>query len=267
MGYIRKACVSGLFYPNDPKQLTEYLSTVILRQSEMQSAIGVILPHAGYRYSGCTAGLTISQVRITDTVILLGPNHTGLGSDFSIMTKGAWATPLGNVHIDQALAIDLMNSCPLLKDDPLAHRDEHSLEVELPFLIYSNPNVKIIPITIKACNYDECATVAHSLATYLRGKDILIIVSSDMTHYESQEAALKKDMHVIHAIEMLNADALVDAVESFDISMCGFIPAYVAIVAAKLLGAKRAELIDYRTSGDVSKDFSSVVGYAGMVIR
>jgi AmmeMemoRadiSam system protein B len=229
-----------------------------------------MLPHAGYVYSGKVAVETASQIKIKETVILLGPNHTGYGHELSIMTEGAWQTPLGEVKINTSLAKSLLGRSQNLEEDSQAHLYEHSLEVELPILQYFNDNFRIIPITILSANLKKLKEVGEEIASCVKEANIndsvLIIASSDMTHYEPQEQAQKKDQEAIAAILEFNADKLMEKITRFNISMCGYAPVIVMLTAAKLLGAKTGKLIKYQTSGDVTKDTTSVVGYAGIII-
>ena len=268
--YIRKPVAAGQFYPSSAKEINKMISLYADEGGQKKDVIGCVLPHAGYIYSGRVAVQTISKVDIKSTVVLLGPNHTGIGVPFSIMPRGFWETPLGNVEIDEGLSRLLLNKTRHLETDILAHLDEHSLEVELPILQYFSKDFKIVPISIMSDDPEAFKELGGELAAAIKDNDlkdsVMIIASSDLTHYEEQGAAEKKDAMVIEAIKNLDENKLVRAVRQFDISMCGFAPVAVLLKAAKLLGAKKAELIKYQTSGDTTKDFSSVVGYAGITI-
>lgn len=267
---IRKPAVSGQFYPSSAKDLNSMIASFIDKGARKNDVIGCVLPHAGYVYSGKVAVATISRVNIKDTVVLLGPNHTGLGADFSIMPQGTWQTPLGNVEIDSGLANSFLSKSGYLKADAIAHLDEHSLEVELPILQYFRRDFRIVPIAIKIGNLSLLDEIAQSLAGVINENDlknsVIFIASSDLTHYEPQKNAEKKDTLAIEAITSLDEQKLELAIKEFNISMCGFAPVAVLIIAAKILGAKTGELIKYQTSGDASGDTSSVVGYAGITI-
>ncbi|MBU1862288.1 MAG: AmmeMemoRadiSam system protein B [Candidatus Omnitrophica bacterium] len=267
MPAVRPPRVAGQFYPANKKTLHSFLKEHIPSHRQKKKVIGVIMPHAGYIYSGTTAAVTIAHVDVPDSVVLLGPNHTGAGEAFSLMSCGTWQMPLGDVAINEQLASELIESSSYIKADTAAHRLEHSLEVELPFLYFLNNNVTIVPLTIGSHNLEHCRAVGNAIAQCLRGKNVLIVASSDMTHYESHQAAEKKDKEAISAIQQLDEDALAETVSRLNISMCGFIPVYILLVAAKALGATTAQLIDYRTSGEASGDFDQVVGYAGMIIE
>jgi AmmeMemoRadiSam system protein B len=229
------------------------------------------MPHAGYIYSGAVAAETAASIQIKENIILLGPNHTGMGQDFSIISQGKWQTPLGQININSDIAEKLKNECPLLKEDARAHTYEHSLEVELPILQFvSQKEFSIVPLVLMPANKTEYENIAQAIYKTLTELNLrhksLIVASSDMTHYETQESAKKKDNLAIEAILKLDADLLLQRIPEYNISMCGYVPVAVAIMAAKRLGAKKAKLIKYQTSGETSGDYQAVVGYAGIVI-
>lgn len=267
---IRKPVVAGKFYPSGAKELKAMISSFADQSAQKRDCFGCILPHAGYIYSGKVAALTISGIKIKDTVVLLGPNHTGQGATFSIMPKGAWQTPLGNVEIDSWLAGLFLEKSRYLEADSLAHLDEHSLEVELPMLQYFRNDFKIVPIAIKTDDLSKLNNVGQELASVIIENNlrssVMFVASSDLTHYQPQESAQIKDRLAIEAILGLDEQMLKAVVEESEISMCGFAPIVILIKVAKLLGAKKGQLIKYQTSGDVSGDKSSVVGYAGITI-
>ncbi|MDP2921656.1 MAG: AmmeMemoRadiSam system protein B [Candidatus Omnitrophota bacterium] len=265
---IRKPVVAGQFYPQTEASLRKMLSGLVEPVSEKQDAIGVVMPHAGYVYSGGVAGSTISKVELKKTVIILGTNHTGAGERFSIMTDGSWMTPMGEVKIDTEIAESILKESPLLKEDALAHMYEHSIEVELPFLQYLKNDIKIVPIVISQATLSEYRKLGEEIANGFKkvGRPALFMASTDMTHYESKESAEQKDRLAINAILELDEEKLFSVVKNNDISMCGVSPACVLIGLCKNLGAKKAGLVKYQTSGDTSGDYSSVVGYAGMII-
>jgi len=266
---IRDAVVAGQFYPASLGGLKSMIETMVDDRVEKVEAIGLVSPHAGYTYSGVVAGAVISRVKFKDTFIMLGPNHTGRGKAFSIMTEGAWETPLGEVEIDSELGKRILASSSYLEEDYVAHQFEHSLEVQVPFLQYFKPDVRIVPIVLAHAGGDAYKKIGMELASAIKGskKDIVILASSDMTHYEPHETASNKDRQAIEAILDLNEDELLRRVDKFGISMCGYAPVVSLISAAKELGAKKAELVKYQTSGDTSGDYSSVVGYAGILVK
>lgn len=267
---IRRPVVAGQFYPDSPGELKAQIESYIDKKAAKTDAIACMLPHAGYMCSGRVAGATVSQLKVKDKVILLGNNHTGRGTPFSIMTQGIWQTPLGEVTIDEKLAQGFLASSEYLKDDDTAHLGEHSLEVELPFLQYFKSDFKIVPLAVAAASSKELKKVGEAIAAVILRLNIrescLLVASSDMTHYEPQKQAEFKDQQAIQAILELDEEKLAEKVREFDISMCGYSPVAVMLVAAKSLGAKRARLVKYETSGDVLGDKTSVVGYAGIII-
>lgn len=265
---IRKAAVAGQFYPSSKEKLKREIEGLVKTDLIKIDAIACILPHAGYIYSGKVAGETISHINIKNKIILIGPNHTGYGSEFSIMTSGIWQTPLGEIKIDNTLANQLLINSKHLEEDELAHLYEHSLEVELPFLQYFREDFEIIPITIASDRLEALKSLGKEIGATIENikESVLIVASSDMTHYEPQKIAEKKDQEAIQAILELDEDKLFKKVKDLDISMCGYAPVIVIIAAAKYLKAKSAKLIKYLTSADTTKDQESVVGYAGLII-
>jgi len=268
---LRQPVVAGQFYPAGVKELKAMISSFVDKSAQKKDVLGCILPHAGYVYSGRVAVSTVSGIKIKDTVVLLGPNHTGRGATFSIMPEGSWRTPLGDVEINSRLAGLFLGKSRYLQADSLAHLDEHSLEVELPILQYFRNDFKIVPIAIKSDDLGQLNALGEELAAVIRendlGSSVIFIASSDLTHYEAQEMAKAKDALAIEAILELDGQKLKAQVKKSDISMCGFAPIAILIKAAKLLGANKGELIKYQTSGDTSGDKSSVVGYAGITIN
>jgi AmmeMemoRadiSam system protein B/AmmeMemoRadiSam system protein A len=265
---IRRPVVAGQFYPASRSQLTQMIEGMIDPGAEKQEAIGAVMPHAGYPFSGPVAGATASRIKLKETCILLGPNHSGLGKPLSIMTEGTWQTPLGDVEIDTEMARKLLETSGHLQEDHLAHLQEHSLEVQLPFLQYLKPDIKIVPVILSFAGGDVYKEIGVEIARVIKelDKEAVIIASSDMTHYEPQESASSKDRQAIDAMLDLNEDALLKRVAELNISMCGYAPTVCLISAARALGAKKAELVKYQTSGDTTGDYSSVVGYAGIII-
>ncbi len=267
---IRKSAVAGQFYAASPQGLKEQIRALIDKKADKIDVIACMLPHAGYMYSGRVAAATIASINIKDKIILLGPNHTGNGSPYSIMTEGVWQTPLGEVAIDAELAKKLLDDSRYLESDTLAHRDEHSLEVELPILQYFKSSFQIVPIAFLSSDYGVLKDIGSQIGNAVKDsgtKDaIMMVASSDMTHYEPYEEAQAKDRQAIEAILELDEDNLMNRIARLDISMCGYAPVAVMLKAAKVLGAKNAKLIRYETSGDITGDKDSVVGYAGIII-
>lgn len=265
---IRRPCVAGRFYPADPYTLKKDVEG-FLSDRPKEKAVAIIAPHAGYIYSGAVAGEVYSSVEIPDDIILLGPNHTGMGKKISVMSVGVWEVPSGRLKINSALAGLILGKSPLFSSDVEAHRAEHSLEVQLPFIHELNKNASIVPITVMIATAEECAVAGRAIAGAISsyGKEVLIVVSSDMNHYESDKKTRVKDKEAIEAVLRLDAGGLLAVTSAKDISMCGVLPAAVAIEAARALGAKEARLVKYSTSGETSGDLDHVVGYAGIIIR
>ena len=266
---IRNPVVSGQFYPGSASTLEEQIKQFIDEGAPKEEVLGLVSPHAGYMYSGPVAGAVISRIEFKDTFVIMGPNHTGLGRPFSIMTEGTWRTPLGEVEIDSALAKRILQSSPTLKEDHVAHLEEHSIEVQLPFLQYFKPDVKIVPIVLTHATGDTYKEIGKGIAGAIKDlkQEAIIIASSDMTHYENQESANMKDNLAIEAILELNEDELLERVAEYHITMCGYAPTVALLSACKELGARQAELVRYQTSGDITGDYRSVVGYAGVIIK
>ena len=265
---LRKPAVDGSFYPASPEMLGKEVRALITEEVEKEHALGVVSPHAGYVYSGKVAGEVLSAVTITSTVIVLGVNHRGIGSKASIITSGQWETPLGLIDIDGALAGSILKKSSVLADDPDAHAYEHSLEVQLPFLQVLRPEFKLVPITFQRLNYDACAAVASAIAGAVAdsGRDVLIVASNDMTHFETAEKARKKDDLAINRILDRDPEGLFHVVASRNISMCGVIPTTIMLSATDTLGAEKARLVRYTNSGEVTGDMTNVVAYSGIIV-
>src|SRR5262245_9548606 len=266
---IRKPAVSGRFYPANPDELQSALNSYFEPVQTRSKVLGLVVPHAGYMYSGHVAGAVYSRIELPRRIIVLCPNHTGFGVPLSIMMAGAWRTPLGEIKIDEELCAELMKNDPHLQHDIEAHRFEHALEVQLPFIQHRcGESIRFVPITLGTGNFDTLQELGRALAKVIQAvsPDTLIIASSDMNHYESDAITRVKDRKAIDQILALNPAGLYDVVRREHISMCGYGPAISMLTAAKLLGGSRAELVRYATSGDVSSDFDHVVGYAGITV-
>ena len=268
---LRHPAVAGRFYPADPAVLRKEVGTYLSQppKGAPVQALGCIVPHAGYIYSGHVAGAVFGALEIPKLCVVLCPNHTGMGRALSIMIRGLWETPLGPVIIAEDFATALLHYCPLLHEDSDAHRFEHAAEVELPFLQVLQPKLGFVPVAIGTGDFEALKQLGFALARAitLRSEPVLIVASSDMNHYESDAITRVKDHTAIEPILRLDARALFDVVTQQHITMCGFGPAVTMLTAAKKLGATSAELVKYATSGDVSGDRDLVVGYAGVVIR
>jgi hypothetical protein len=271
---VRPPAVAGQFYPETAAEVDAELRALISPADTKRHAIAVVCPHAGWTYSGRTAGFVYSRVEIPDRVILVGPNHHGVGSNYAVYGSGSWHTPAGDVPIAEPLAAELLDNCELLAEDLRAHGGEHSLEVQVPMLFRANPNVKIVPLLIgggwpESGGRGNLREIGVAIARTVQefGKPVLLLASTDLNHYEDQETSHVKDKLVLDAVVKMDEDALMDRVRDVEVSMCGVASTYIVLHAAKKLGAKRAELLDYRTSGDVSGDFARVVGYGAVVIE
>src|SRR5665213_455824 len=268
---IRLPAVAGRFYPDNPSRLRSDLDSFLSQRPHEKKthAIACMVPHAGYVYSGSVAGEVYSRLEIPRRVILIGPRHYPQGASLAIISDGAWQTPLGMAPIDHLLAEKIVCAFPELREDALAHSKEHSLEVQLPFLQQLAPSFAFVPIVIGPAQYNTLERLGHALATVIAAENepTLLIASSDMNHYESDAVTRVKDRKALEQILALAPRKLFDTVRDEQISMCGYAAAVVVLVAAKELGAMRAELVRYATSGEVNGDMQEVVGYAGIVIE
>ncbi len=265
----RPPIVAGTFYPGNKEELESSLNTFMEDCPERRKALGAISPHAGHAYSGRVMGSVFSRIEIPETVIILAPNHTGRGAAFSVWPEASWRTPLGDTSIDEELVNEILNKCGLFEKDKAAHQNEHSAEVILPFLQFSNPRVKIVVIVIRSGNLEDLSTVGKSISDVLKETNpgALVVASSDMTHYESRQSADKKDKSAIAEIVALREEGLYRVVRELDISMCGVSPVISMLVCSKERNAAKAELIKYETSGDTTGDYDNVVGYAGLIVE
>jgi AmmeMemoRadiSam system protein B/AmmeMemoRadiSam system protein A len=264
---IREPVVAGSFYPGNASELKTLIKSMVDEKAEKENVIGYYAPHAGFIYSGPVVGAVVSRVKPADTYIIMGPSHTGMGVPFSIMTEGTWRTPLGDVAIDSVLAKQVLSGSTYLKEDAVAHVGEHAVEVQLPFIQYFNNNFKFVPIVLQHATGAIYKNIGRSIARAIKesGKNVVIVASGDMTHYETQKSARAKDMRAIEAMLKLDAEELLSRVHEINITMCGYASAAALIFAATELGVEKAELVKYQTSGDTTGDFSSVVGYAGII--
>lgn len=272
----RRASVAGHFYPDDPAELRRVVTVSLDGTTEVpRRCLAAITPHAGLMYSGACAGAVFGRVALPKTIVILAPNHTGLceSPGASLWRSGVFETPLGPVSIDETFAAALESTCDLVAHDPAAHRDEHAIEVELPFIAVCSPQSTIVPIVIDWSDWPRSEQLAAALfetATAVRdagggADDVLFLASSDMTHYESVEVAARKDGLAFVAIEALDGRGLLDVCGREQITMCGRVPAAIVLETARRLGATSAEVVDYRHSGLVTGSNRSVVSYAGVL--
>ncbi len=264
----RQPAVAGQFYPGEQQKLQSVLSQLIPEYPAPKRVTGVISPHAGYVYSGAIAGQLFSRCIIPGTVLIIGPNHHGAGAAAALYPDGEWLTPLGASPINSRLNSLLLQHTPYLQADTAAHRSEHSLEVQLPFLQYLRPDITFSALCIGRGEYAPLRDIGHGIAAAIReyGEDVLIVASSDMTHYEAAVAARLKDQLALDRAVALDGKGLLEVCRSRGITMCGVVPATVMIEAALKLGATQAALVAYGTSGDVTGDNRQVVGYAGVTV-
>lgn len=273
---IRLPAVAGRFYPGQAARLAKDVESLAQvggdksqAAEEKLKALGCLVPHAGYQYSGHVAGAVYSKLRLPRRYILLGPRHYPQGEPLAILSEGAWQTPLGVVHLDSALAMQLKRACSLLSEDSVAHRNEHSLEVQLPFLQRLAGDFRFVPIVLGTAHFAELAELGRAIAEVLanESEEVLVVASSDMNHYESDDITRAKDHKALDKILALDSRGLYDTIRREGITMCGFGPAIAMLTAARQLGATRAELVRYATSGDITGDRDEVVGYAGVVVH
>lgn len=266
---IRKAVVAGHFYPAPVSDLVSFLQCHLRPAESRLKAKAIVVPHAGYPYSGPLAAEVFSKTELPRRFVILCPNHTGLGASLAVMSEGAWETPLGLVEIDHELAQRLKSSFPLLEESSLAHRDEHSLEVQLPFLQHLLSNdFRFVPICVAHEDFDNLVALGRALGRTIESESspVLVVSSSDMNHFESAEATIRKDELAIARVLELDSRGLYDVVWRNRISMCGYAPTVAAIEAAKVLNASRGVLIGHTHSGVVTGDNQRVVGYAGIAL-
>jgi len=266
---VRPPAVAGQFYPGRADVLLRDIREYTSSEAEKLPTLGCVVPHAGYMYSGHVAGALYATLKLPKRYVILCPNHTGVGAPLAIMSEGAWETPLGHVPIDADLAQSLKERFSLLAEDRLAHRTEHALEVQLPFLQALEKKFSFVPITVGTSRLDVLQALGKVIAQALRSMEepAMVIASSDMNHYESDAVTRVKDHKAIDRVLALDPEGLHETVQREHITMCGYGPAVVMLTATKALGATKAELVKYATSGDVSGDKDWVVGYAGIAVR
>ena len=265
---VRPPAVAGRFYPAEAQVLAGQVERLVVPAHEKVSARGCVVPHAGYMYSGHVAGAVYGALHLPSRYILLGPRHFPQGQPLAILSEGSWSTPLGNARIDEALAAEIKRACALLREDELAHRTEHSLEVQLPFLQKCVKDFLFVPIVLGTDRFSALEELGRAVAQVVAAQrgPVLIVSSSDLNHYESDAITRVKDRKAIDQILALDPRGLYDTVRREEISMCGYGPTVALLTAARASGASHAELVRYATSGDVTGDRDQVVGYAGIII-
>jgi AmmeMemoRadiSam system protein B len=236
---------------------------------EKTKARACLVPHAGLVFSGAVAGAVFARLALPRKILLLGVRHYPQGANQAILSEGAFRTPLGDVPIDTGLALELRKQCPALQEDAVAHKQEHSLEVELPFLQVLAPGFCFVPVAIGTVRFSELQSTGEGIARVLHkaNDDILIVTSSDFNHYEDDATTRAKDQRAIDELLKLDPRGLLRTCRENAISMCGLGPAIVMLTALRKLGASHAELVCHTTSGDINGDHSAVVGYAGLLFN
>ena len=278
---IRDPVYSGSFYENNLSKLNKQIENCFLHEigvgklpltnlAGKRKIRGLISPHAGYLYSGPVAShgfYRLARDGKPDTIIILGPNHRGYGEEISIISSGKWSTPLGELEINEDLAKNILNHSKIIKEDNKAHQYEHSIEVQIPFIqyIFGN-NINIVPISMARQDIETNIRVAGAISSSVKDKDIVIIASSDFTHYKSKEYAKNIDYQAIEAILKFNPQKLYDLIYDQQLTMCGPGPITTMLIVCKALGANKAELLKYATSGDITGMNEEVVGYASIII-
>ncbi|HOX40034.1 MAG TPA: AmmeMemoRadiSam system protein B [Candidatus Brocadiia bacterium] len=264
----RQPAVAGQFYTSDPRRLRQQIEGMIPKDVERRPALGAMCPHAGYVYSGATAGQTLGRIPVPDNVLILNPNHRSAKPPFGLWSGDAWTTPLGDCPVDEDLRGRLMGASEWIVDDTFAHLYEHSGEVIVPFLQVCNPNVRINVMIVSRAPGKLLREVGEVIGKAIseRGEPTLIVASSDMSHYISAEQAKRLDMMAIEKVKAMDPDGLLEVVEGNRISMCGVLPVSVMLTACARLGATSSELVCYDNSGTASGDYNRVVGYAGVIV-
>lgn len=266
---IRPPAVAGSFYPSNPEVLSKQIEQFAFTEGEKVQALGCVVPHAGYMYSGHVAGAVYASMRIPRRCILLGPRHFPRGEPLAILTQGSFATPFGEAQIDEQMGMALAHACPRLREDAVAHEREHSLEVQIPFLQFIAKDIRFVPVVLATDRYGAIEELGRAVAKVVAsaGEPVLAIASTDMNHYENDAATRAKDQRAIERILALDPRGLYDTVRGEGITMCGYAATAATLVAMREMGATEARLVRYATSGDVSGDREQVVGYVGIVIR
>jgi len=276
---IRRPSVAGAFYEGNTESLKAQIEDCFLHdfgprkipkvsEAGQRKIVGLVCPHAGYMFSGPVAAQAYYRLALDgrpDVAVIFGPNHTGHGSPLATMNEGVWRTPLGDVEVDCETANRIVHEARIVDIDDSAHRFEHSIEVQLPFLQYLyGTKFKLVPICFLMQDLSSAREIGQAVAKALIDKNAVIIASSDMTHYEPQETAAKKDRSALEAVESMDEERFYSVIEKYNISACGYGPIVALITAAKSLGAKEAKILSYKTSGDVTGDYSGVVGYSAV---
>jgi AmmeMemoRadiSam system protein B len=275
--FERKPAVSGLFYPNKKEELLQTLKSLFLDSTfgpgalppskERGKIYGVVSPHAGYVYSGAVAARAFYELSSSnfDTVIIIGPNHYGIGTEVGTMNEGSWITPIGKTRIDGELASEISDDCEIVKVDPIAHSRDHCIEVQIPFLQYINKSATILPIILRDQDKNTSIELGKCIAKMIKNRRVMLVASSDLTHYEPNDRAYSKDTKLISSIQGMNISHFYSVLENSQVTACGYGAIATVMMAAKECGAVNGKLLRYATSGDITGDVSSVVGYSAIV--
>src|SRR2546425_2040049 len=275
---VRRPAVAGAFYPADPGELKELIRASYLHRlgpgSEpppeylSKGVVPCLSPHAGYVYSGPVAAHTylhVSSLRNPELVVIVGPNHYAVGSGVATFKEGRWETPLGQVSVAAEAARKIVESTGIVNYDPSAHRMEHSLEVQLPFLqLMYGESLSLLPISLAFQDIETARTLGVGIANLLEGREAVLIASSDLTHYEAAEQARSKDSHLLQMVEALDLEGFYGTLERLNVTACGYGAIASVIQACKKLGFKKGELLKYSNSGETTRDMNEVVGYASL---
>ncbi|MCK5218998.1 AmmeMemoRadiSam system protein B [bacterium] len=266
---IRKPVVAGIFYESSPKALRAQVEKLWPHpQPQTHPCLAAVVPHAGYIYSGRVAAGVYARLEPADTYILIGPNHTGRGERLALTAEDAWETPLGRVPMDKKLSQEILKHCEFIREDNLAHREEHSLEVQLPFLQMKGRPFSIVGLLIGTWDMKIIKGLGMAIAEAVGGtkQKVVILASSDMNHFENLEQTRRLDHLALQKVLALDPDGLMEIVSRENISMCGAAPAAAMLTAAREMGARNAAIVDYATSAEAGGDEERVVGYAGVII-
>ncbi|MCC6444733.1 MAG: AmmeMemoRadiSam system protein B [Armatimonadetes bacterium] len=284
---VRRPAVADMFYAGNAASLRDQVEGCFtgplgpglipeVRQAPLKGLSGLVVPHAGLMYSGYAAAhayAALAACGTPDLAVLIGPNHTGCGEPVAVMAEGIWQTPLGDVEIDEVAARSLLEGCGLVADSPLAHRSEHSLEVQIPFLQYLYGNTfKILPLALgiypgSGEAWPAARQIGDALAEAVRGRRAVLVASTDFTHYESKARAAALDRYALDAIEKMDPVGLLDAVSHHSITMCGALPTSAVMAACLKLGASSARFLTYYCSGDILGDTREVVAYGAFTLQ
>jgi hypothetical protein len=267
----RQPVVAGQFYPGSPTTLQEQVRGFLDQAPapDAEPALLAMVPHAGYVFSGAVCGKTLGAANLTPLIVLIGPNHTGRGHPLAVWPDGRWEAPGGGLPVDEPTAKAVIDAGAGFSADTAAHRQEHSLEVVVPFLQTAQPDARLVPISAALPDPGKLTDAGRALAAVLKAQDqpFTLVVSSDMSHFVSESFAKKQDQKALDAIQNLDPAGLFNTVRDNDISMCGVMPMTLGLAAAVELGASKARLVDYATSADATGDRARVVGYAGVIVQ